>query len=233
MAKMFAAALAMAALAGCAPPPYSSPAVHSPAPAHSPYQPPGTPQADARSGIWSVKCRTDKMTDKRSCDVGADFSYSGRSSADLVVSTFSHSAPSGLTTVVVAPTPLLVRMRVDGAQPITLACSAGICIVPPSFVPQMQRGGTLMVDIQGLRGRYPEPQTFSLSGFDEMRKAAIRGAAGQPIASVGQGGSDYEARYEQWLRRFRECDALYGNAERGGARSRCAGNPPTNTIDPS
>jgi hypothetical protein len=174
MGRMFAAAVVLA-LAGCgSPAPYSAPTY---TPNYSSYQPPPAPKADDRSGIWRVDCKGDKLTDKKTCDVTADLSYTGANRMQIVVATLSYSAPSGAMHMIVAPRPLLVRLRVDSAAPVTLQCIlGGICNVPPGYAAQMARGSMLMVDIKGLSGGYPEPQTFSLSGFEEMRQAAGREA---------------------------------------------------------
>lgn len=176
MGRLFALSTVALAVASCGSPTYTGGYV---APAYSPsYTRAAPPDAQQSSGIWYLRCRADQMTSEKTCSAETKIDYVGGGRANTVVGTMSYTAPENRISIVTAGYPLLVRARVDEHQPHTFRCVTGICLVNAQpLLNQMERGSRLLIDIQGRDAGYPEPQTFSLSGFSEMKQAAQQGAA--------------------------------------------------------
>lgn len=131
----------------------------------------------AKQGGWLVECKTDKMTDKKSCEVTTTMR---RSRPTFYEYHFTVVAGRNGVLAYGVPEPFHVRVRVDKNAPFSLSvCLRGICqanqVDGPKIAQQMRSGSSMLVEFS--QGRIElEPFEISLAGFSDAYQQAVADA---------------------------------------------------------
>jgi invasion protein IalB len=128
-------------------------------------------------GTWVTECKIDRMTDKRVCDVLANFANRAEPNYDLKFF-YNISTKKFMGTGIPAPT--RIRAKVDSNEPFSLdVCTNTICTLLKQadnarLLRQMREGSTVVLEFSGY-AKMPDPFTVSLSGFDAMYQLSLAG----------------------------------------------------------
>lgn len=124
---------------------------------------------------WTTNCSTDRMTDKKACNVTIMIDPGKRPDDLLAVQV---TVASGAIGIVGGRYGSGARIRVDGNPAVSMTgCERSICILLPkqaaAVVKQMRNGSKLLVEFTTVQGQTIGPWEVSLSGFDaEYQRAS-------------------------------------------------------------